>query len=319
MNYLKYSDKSLETWHKVTLMDILSLLSAFVGIASIPIAFLLARRGRQRPKLRYVIDSEVIVSPEDGLLNRGLSMSFAGTTIDKLSKTTIAIWGQRGDTVRGIDIVADDALRVKLGDDDAVLQARVIARSRRQNKVEAIPDPKIPFCVEIIFDFLDQNDGAIIEILHKESKQKPILLGTIRGATLRKARAIELSSSSLKTLAARSRLMKYLSVGLLIISTIMVPAIAVFAISFEKWSRARELSLADANNYELGTPEGQREFALEVIGRVILDPATANGFSIFTITFGAVILLGIFFIATMFFIATHAVIPRNILAIHDRE
>jgi hypothetical protein len=306
------------------MMDIVGVLGLVVGLISIPIAIILARKGRQKPDIRHAVDFETIVSPEDGVLNSGLSMNFSGRLIQKLSKTTVALWNEHGNTVRGADIVADDPLCVTLASDDIVLQARVIARSRAQNKVKVASDPADISRMLISFDFLDEGDGAVLEILHEGTEQKPRLLGTIRGAALHGASSARLSPGALEAVATRSRitrLRKYVwspqvGVRLRLLLVVFFTA-ASFALSgFLLFRFFHEPHLVDVRQYPLNTLDGQRKFSDEVNR---LNPVGSS--SRIPVVTSAVALISIQVVAItyLFYRLTRAVIPPSIVAIRERH
>lgn len=156
--------------------DWLGIIGVLLGIVALPAGVYLGRRNRQVPDLRYAIDHDEIIAPDDWLFTDGLSLRFQGENVARLCRTYVAIWNKRGDTVRGSDIVDSDLLRVVLDESDDVLSARVVAASRKQ--IEARVDRK---AATITFDFLDQGDGFVVEVLHRVPSP-PTLTGTIRGA-----------------------------------------------------------------------------------------------------------------------------------------
>src|SRR4051812_35164037 len=116
----------------MSVSDIIAIVGLVVALAGIPIAFILARRTRLRPQLRYCIDFDVILNAEDNLFDRDLHMTLGTRQINSISRTRIAFWNHRGDPIRKLDILASDPLRVQLKDGDEGLQARTLSVSRTQ-------------------------------------------------------------------------------------------------------------------------------------------------------------------------------------------
>lgn len=159
-------------------------------VIGIPVTWLLARRTRQRPDLRYVVDQEELIAPEDSLLSGGLELKFRGVALKQLCRTYVGIWSKRGDTIRGDDLTGADPLRIELPATDVVLSARIVTMSRPQIQPVArvgISDS----IVELGFDFLDPHDGYIVEVLHRENTA-PALLGTIKGCDIKQVRNVDL-------------------------------------------------------------------------------------------------------------------------------
>src|SRR5438105_1790882 len=161
---------------------------AVVGIAAsligIPATYYFARRSRQQPLLKYLLDFDVLLNPLESHAAEG-ALTFGGRSIARLSRTYVAIWNERGDTVGGSDVVGSDSLRIALAENDEFLQARVVYVSRRQCGIQVHPSGEF---AEISFDFLDQGDGGLIEVIHQGSTS-PTIDGTIRGAMVRRRRS----------------------------------------------------------------------------------------------------------------------------------
>jgi hypothetical protein len=244
-----------------TSIGIIGILASLVGI---PIAFFLARRSRQLPDLRYVIDFDVILDPNDQLFGNGLSMSIGRHPISSISRSHVAVWNHRGDTIRKADIVDSDPLRLQFADGDIVLQTRALSMSRQQTKLDARINPDEGESVELKFDFLDAGDGSIFEIVHK-GPGKPVMLGTIRGARIRNCGSVRLSPQNLaafKKPALRSFLenaplrAQINVLGNLLAGTASIVAVIILAVMSSK-----PVHLVNTKHYNLETVSGQAAFA----------------------------------------------------------
>jgi hypothetical protein len=162
-------------------------------VVGIPVTWLLARRNRQKPDVRYAIDQEELIAPEDSLLDGGLELKFRGSALTRLTRTYVAVWSKRGDTVRREDLTAADPLRIELEPSDAVLSARVVTMSRSQIQVAvSVPQANI---AELSFDFLDPKDGFIVELLHRTNAEAE-LHGTLKGCDLHAVKGADLDTRS---------------------------------------------------------------------------------------------------------------------------
>ncbi|MFB6610419.1 hypothetical protein ACFCVO_08870 [Agromyces sp. NPDC056379] len=159
-------------------------------VVGIPVTWFLARRNRQRPDLRYAIDQEELIAPDDSLLNGGLQLKFRGAELTRLTRTYVAVWSKRGDTIRRDDLTAADPLRIRLGPDDSVLSARIVTMSRTQ--IQANTSVTSPGVAEISFDFLDPTDGFVVEVLHLTNAEAE-LGGTLKGADIREIKNVDLA------------------------------------------------------------------------------------------------------------------------------
>lgn len=117
----------------------------------------------------------------DSRLTEDVEVLFKGQRVDRLTKTQIMLWNSGNQIVRGEDIVAADPLRFQFSEDAVVLDSKIIRYTREAIKVSTTNDSQRPNCAFLTFDYLDPQDGAIIEILHTARERSPQILGTIRG------------------------------------------------------------------------------------------------------------------------------------------
>lgn len=236
----------------------------------------IGKRNRTRPVLRYCSDFDRLVRADDGILSGGIVVTQGGHEVKSISRTCIALWNHRGDTISRSDVLPTDPLRFSLEGDDKVIQARVLSRSRPQNgfDIELGKDGQ----VIVEFDFLDSEDGAVVEIIH-QGDRAVVLAGTVRGSTMERHGDADLSIETLKRLANfgywkrffqywwNNRENKYVFVAGLVASIVGTPAL------FINWviSEYREPRIVPLEGRNLQTIEGQSDFASEV-SRVGLSP-----------------------------------------------
>ncbi|WP_157518101.1 hypothetical protein [Herbidospora mongoliensis] len=288
--------------------DIVGIVGLIISLIGIPLTFILARRGRQKPEIAFGIDFDVLIRPHNGLLDSGLKLSFHDEDLIHLSLSRIAIWNRRGDTVRGADVVDTDPLRVQFADSDKILQVRLIACSRKSLGIALVRTSSNPSGVVIDFDFMDAGDGAIVEILH-EGKRAPTVTGTVRGTTLKNYRSLKLNAAVFEIIEAGSGIKGFIKARggwrpllpmLLLIATIISFSVKdiIDGINGGK--------LVDVKGYRLDTVEGQAKFANEVNELGVQEPWT---FVSYASLVGIVIVLLLF----MNYVGGRRVIPRTIL------
>ncbi len=90
------------------------------------------------------------------------------------------MWNSGRTTIRGSDIISEDPLRIEFKSGTQVLQVRILKFTREANKFIANNREKESHIVDLAFDYLDQEDGVSIEILHTSEKAYFNILGTIR-------------------------------------------------------------------------------------------------------------------------------------------
>ncbi|MFI7574291.1 hypothetical protein [Micromonospora sp. NPDC049497] len=246
--------------------DFFGVAGFFLSLIAIPITFVVARRTRLRPEIRYVEDHDVLVEPKAELIDRGLSITFANHTLRQVSRTYIAFWNHRGDTIKGSDTLSEDPLRVQLEDLDTVVDVSIVWYSRKQNRLTVIRSSDDQSVAYINFDFLDAGDGAVIQVVHERGK--PTLTGTIRGCTIKNKGSSDLTESTLshtKTKSFRKRIARREG-GPSLFPPLLIPPMAAFGFFLDpiiNFFRSPQ-KVVDSSKYDLTTRKGQEEFAREV-------------------------------------------------------
>jgi len=299
--------------------DIIATIGLAISILGIPITFVLARRTRQRPELRYVVDFDVILNPNDNLFDRGLSMTLGDRPIDSISRSRVALWNHRGDTIHRSDNLGNDPLRLQLNKDDEALQARILSVSRKQTEVVAIINPHDPSSVRVDFEFLDAGDGAVIEFIHK-GPAKPNVAGTLQGSDIRSAGSADLSPHALSVAAEKSRMRRLRTYSpkrikrLLRVYAVQVVLVIILALIVVLTKQHQTNTLVNVHKYTLTTLRGQVAFANAVA------KTRAYNSSIYLFTDWVLGVFVAFIISAgfaIYFIAIRRKIPQSIVQNHD--
>ncbi|MEV6707601.1 hypothetical protein [Micromonospora wenchangensis] len=262
-------------------------------------------------------DFDELIGAGDGFLAEGVAVTHDGHQIKAISRTCVALWNHMGDVVGKSDVLATDPVGVRLPAGDRALQARIIARSREQNAVSVTISEEDPRFVLIEFDFLDANDGAIVEVIHQGGGQGE-LVGTIRGASLVDFGGADLSLTSLVEIAASGILGRFLrrytshpkalvllgfSIGTMLAPFIFLAYLMTYRDPF------REGSLVSPRGYDLNTLDGQIEFAQKVreIGPPNLTEQLSSA-TIFLLGVGSLVVMSNTLLRPL-----RSVIPRGVL------
>lgn len=62
-------------------VDIIGIIGVVASVVGIPLTWWLSRSSRQRARMKWVVNHDVLVSPESHLLSRGLNLAFYGEEI----------------------------------------------------------------------------------------------------------------------------------------------------------------------------------------------------------------------------------------------
>jgi len=158
-----------------------ALLGFVLSIIATIISYVLYRRAKITPQLRFALVDEALVNSVNAGMPGRLEFRYDGNVIPRVTGSSVGIWNAGTTTFRRDDVVAADRLRLTLPKDgvSSFLQGDVAATSREVNDVRIgrISDDTIA----IDFDFLDPGDGFRLRLIHSGSPGAMKLEGTIRG------------------------------------------------------------------------------------------------------------------------------------------
>ena len=155
--------------------------STAIALVGIIIALIIYRASVVGPRPVYQGRALRLIGPDEKTLPDEVEILFKGQTVDRLTKTYIVFWNSGKALLRGSDIVVEDPLRFDFSDGSCVLKIRVVKTTRAANQFSAGHHPTVPNRVLLTFDYLDPGDGAVVELLHTDSKRYPKIQGTIKG------------------------------------------------------------------------------------------------------------------------------------------
>ncbi|MGY2223416.1 hypothetical protein ACW9IK_12075 [Pseudomonas gingeri] len=159
-----------------------SWLGTLLGIAGIVFAALTYLWTRKRTSLAYVHLGEHLLGSASDALPSEIVVQYNGISIPRLTKSILILWNSGENTVSGEDIVARDPLRFHAGDDGRILSAVILKSSRSVNDFSILKTLDIGANeITFNFNFLDTNDGVVVEILHTSTDRKPSIKGTLKG------------------------------------------------------------------------------------------------------------------------------------------
>lgn len=154
----------------------------WVGIIiGISISILTYKLSIKKPIPSYQRHSLEIIRKNQLELSKDIKISYKDIVVENLTKIEIVFWNQGKDTLKNENIVLDDPLLFKFSDDTIILSAKIIKQTRNINKSYIRISETNPNVAHFGFDYLDQNDGMIFEIIHTDINIYPEIMGTIKG------------------------------------------------------------------------------------------------------------------------------------------
>lgn len=137
---------------------------------------------RRRTSLAYVYLGEHLLGSASDALPPEIVVQYNGISIPRLTKSILILWNSGENTINGEDIVAKDPLRFHVGGDGRNLAAVILKSTRAVNDFSILKPPDGDVSeMEFTFNFLDKNDGVVVEVLHTSADRKPSIKGTLKG------------------------------------------------------------------------------------------------------------------------------------------
>jgi hypothetical protein len=155
------------------------LVGTLLGIAGLVVAFVTYVLTRQRRILAFQQKGQKLLGHETQGLPDTVGVTYRGRAIPRVTKTFVVLWNAGEKVISGSDIVSSDRLRLDVGEDAEILSCSVRAMTRPVTAFDVAQ--KSSRVAEINFDFLDAEDGAVVEMLHTSPRKNVAVAGTVKG------------------------------------------------------------------------------------------------------------------------------------------
>jgi hypothetical protein len=152
---------------------------SFLGLIGLISGYIFYRRSLREPRLVYQSNAVKLIGKDESLPEE-IDILYKGKSVSRLTRTYIIFWNSGKATIDGRNIVDEDPLRLELKDGE-FLTKRIISSTRDVNNFKIYTKEDEPNKLFFTFDFLDSDDGVVIELLHSASESYPVIKGTIRG------------------------------------------------------------------------------------------------------------------------------------------
>jgi len=159
---------------------------AFLALLSIGATAYFARRYSEKKLPRFSSTTETRIATSKDAPD-GISVSYKGQAVKRISSTLVWFWNAGRRPLKREDLPATQPLEIQLEDGDESREILDVVVRRVSRQAIGFAASKCgPSGVTVTFDFMDQNDGAAIEILHTgsvhtEAGFSGIILGAPKG------------------------------------------------------------------------------------------------------------------------------------------
>ncbi len=156
-------------------------LATIIAIISVIAAVFFYVRSKRVKRLAYQLGEITVVGGSNAAFPKEVKIQFEGRKVDCVTVSRVVLWNAGNVTINGSEIVASDPLRLQLTADGEILKVDILKVSREVNEIRLLPKNDSRNIVSVVFDYLDPNDGATLQVLHSATRGGIICEGTIRG------------------------------------------------------------------------------------------------------------------------------------------
>jgi hypothetical protein len=140
--------------------------ATLLGIPSLILTIIFFIVSRSKFGLAFRPYEKLVIGNENAEIADGLQIIYKNKEIKSLLRTELFVWNNGNRPIRGTDIARNDMVRV-LYVGGSPLSVQLLRSSSAANAVRFV-ESDMPKCAAIDFDYLEPNEGFVVEILHEE-------------------------------------------------------------------------------------------------------------------------------------------------------
>ena len=153
---------------------LISIISAIIGI----IATILVYRFSKREKLLLLAyTTELLISDYKSEINE-LTIKYKNEEIENLNVLKIAFWNSGKSTIVENDISSTNPIIFQIDKESKILNISIVGKSEKS--INPIVTKMNNYTVSIGFEYLNYNDGFVIQLLHTGKNTEFSISGTIK-------------------------------------------------------------------------------------------------------------------------------------------
>lgn len=155
------------------------LILSMCTIFSFAYAVYMGIKSKEKKEISYIVNSHEIVQAGENVIPK-FQVSYCGQPIQNLTISQFAIWNSGNKLLNSTDVVDTKPLSITSNEGGPdILDVSIIKCSEESNKFTV--DKKSSHCAELRFDYMNRQDGIIVQILHTGSVENIFLTGLIKG------------------------------------------------------------------------------------------------------------------------------------------
>jgi hypothetical protein len=147
-------------------------------------------KGKKQRRARYSDNSRTLIESKETPVLPGIQILFRDTPQDRITVTKVGIWNAGSEPLRPEDVATARPLSIEVAPDAEVLDTELVFSTDPANRFQISssernlqPDGKHSIFIPFSFEFLDPQQGAVVQIVHTGAWNHPFrVTGKIIGA-----------------------------------------------------------------------------------------------------------------------------------------
>jgi hypothetical protein len=155
-------------------------LGVIIGAIGVVLAIIFYIRSKQEIRPAFATTTQTLISVSEGRLPAAVEFTYNGKRIPNLYKALLFFWNRGSKTLNSADIASLDPITFHFEEKGAkVLEVRAVKATREVLKASATQNDND---ITLSFDFLDRDDGVVLEVYYAGEDSYISCSGTIKGA-----------------------------------------------------------------------------------------------------------------------------------------
>jgi hypothetical protein len=171
MNYL------FEFFNQGWVGSTIGIIGTLIGVVSLLYSYF----SKKKASPSFQKESSRLIGHKNNELPGEIRVFYQEIPLSRLTRSTFIFWNDGNETLSKEDITSGDPIAISVANDERILSFQVTKLSRKINNIQVLRCDGVENSIILEFDFLDKNDGAVIEILHDGKELHPKVTGTVKG------------------------------------------------------------------------------------------------------------------------------------------
>lgn len=175
----------MEFFNQLLQNPVLNGLGFLLGIISLVLGYIFYREGLRLKKPMWNVRSNNLIQDFSSAIT-DLAILYKGEKVENITISRIIFWNGGKDTINAQDVARTDPLKIIATEKNTLLDVKLLSMNNKPSlfTVSLQPDKT---CALLNFEYLDYNQGAIIQIIHTGKSSYDLnIVGTVKSAKIQK-------------------------------------------------------------------------------------------------------------------------------------